>query len=291
VNYKDTIRLPRTSFSMKGNMIRREPELLEKWEKMDIEGLISRARKDSDSFILHDGPPYANGHVHLGTALNKILKDFIVKSHTMMGYYSPFVPGWDCHGMPIEHKVMTEAGSERASLSRMEIRKRCREYAARFVDVQREEFKRLGVFGRWNDPYLTMKKTYEAGIVRAFGMLVREGYVYQGLRPIHWCTSCSTALAEAEVEYADHSSPSVYVAFLQSDRDHGRRPGCPGEPKWSYGPPLHGPSRPTWPLPSIQGRITPWSSAANGGSSWPQGGSAPSWRIQALREPLRRLPS
>ena len=227
MNYKDTIRLPRTSFSMKGNMIRREPELLEKWEKMDIEGLISRARKDSDSFILHDGPPYANGHVHLGTALNKILKDFIVKSHTMMGYYSPFVPGWDCHGMPIEHKVMTEAGSERASLSRMEIRKRCREYAARFVDVQREEFKRLGVFGRWNDPYLTMKKTYEAGIVRAFGMLVREGYVYQGLRPIHWCTSCSTALAEAEVEYADHSSPSVYVAFLQSDPEQWEKAGVP----------------------------------------------------------------
>ncbi len=227
MNYKDTIRLPRTSFSMKGNMIIREPELLKKWEEMDIEGRITRARENSDSFILHDGPPYANGHVHLGTALNKILKDFIVKSHTMMGYYSPFVPGWDCHGMPIEHKVMTEAGSERASLSRMEIRKRCREYAARFVDVQREEFKRLGVFGRWSDPYLTMKKTYEAGIVRGFGRLVREGFVYQGLRPIHWCTSCSTALAEAEVEYADHSSPSIYVAFLQKDPERWEKAGVP----------------------------------------------------------------
>ena len=212
---------------MKGNMISREPELLEKWEEMDIEGLVSRARADSDSFVLHDGPPYANGHVHLGTALNKILKDFIVKSHTMMGYYSPFVPGWDCHGMPIEHKVMTEAGEERASLSRMEIRNRCRSYAAEFVDIQREEFKRLGVFGRWDDPYLTMKTTYEAGIVRAFGLLVREGYIYQGLRPIHWCTSCSTALADAEVEYADHTSPSVYVAFRQKNTEEWEKAGVP----------------------------------------------------------------
>ena len=227
MNYKDTIRLPRTSFSMKGNMINREPELLQKWEEMDIEGLLSEAREGSDSFVLHDGPPYANGHVHLGTALNKILKDFIVKSHSMMGYYSPYVPGWDCHGMPIEHKVMTEAGDERASLTRMEIRKRCRSYAAEFVDIQREEFKRLGVFGRWNNPYLTMKKTYEAGIVRAFGKLVREGYIYQGLRPIHWCTSCSTALADAEVEYGDHSSPSVYVAFSQENTDQWEKAGVP----------------------------------------------------------------
>lgn len=228
MNYKDTIRLPRTSFSMKGNMIKREPELLQKWEEMNLEGLISEARKGSDSFILHDGPPYANGHVHLGTALNKILKDFIVKSHTMMGYYSPFVPGWDCHGMPIEHKVMTEAGDERASLSRMEIRSRCRKYASEFVDIQREEFKRLGVFGRWEDPYLTMKKTYEAGIVRAFGRLVRDGYIYQGLRPIHWCTSCSTALADAEVEYADHTSPSIFVAFRQKDSEKWIEAGVPG---------------------------------------------------------------
>ena len=216
MNYKETIKLPRTSFSMKGGLIKREPELLERWNEMGLEGQISDARRSSPPFILHDGPPYANGHVHLGTALNKILKDFIVKSHTMLGYYSPYVPGWDCHGMPIEHKVMTDAGDERVSLSLMEIRKRCREYAAGFVDVQREEFKRLGVFGRWDNPYLTMKKTYEAGIVSAFGKMVELGYIYQGLRPIHWCTSCTTALADAEVEHGDHTSPSVYVAFKQS---------------------------------------------------------------------------
>ncbi len=214
---------------MKGNMIKREPELLKRWEEMDIEGLISQARADKEPFILHDGPPYANGHVHLGTALNKILKDFIVKSHTMLGYYSPYVPGWDCHGMPIEHKVMTEAGEERASLSKVDIRKRCREYAAGFVDIQREDFKRLGVFGRWNNPYLTMKKTYEAGIVKAFGKLVESGYIYQGLRPIHWCTSCTTALADAEVEYADHSSPSVYVAFRQKSSEDWLKAGVPAD--------------------------------------------------------------
>jgi len=227
VNYKETIKLPGTSFSMKGGLIKREPELLERWSEMDIEGRITAARKNSESFILHDGPPYANGHVHLGTALNKILKDFIVKSHTMMGYYSPYVPGWDCHGMPIEHKVMTDAGEERASLPLAEIRRRCRDYASGFVDVQREEFKRLGVFGRWDNPYLTMKNTYEAGIVKAFGKLVEDGYIYQGLRPIHWCTSCTTALADAEVEYADHSSPSVYVAFKQVDHDRWLAAGVP----------------------------------------------------------------
>jgi isoleucyl-tRNA synthetase len=227
VNYKETIKLPATSFSMKGNLITREPELLKKWQEIDIETRISEARSESDPFILHDGPPYANGHVHLGTALNKILKDFIVKSHTMLGYYSPYVPGWDCHGMPIEHKVMTEAGDERASLSLVEVRKRCREYAAGFVDVQREDFKRLGVFGRWDNPYLTMKKSYEAAIVSAFGKLVEGGYIYQGLRPIHWCTSCSTALAEAEVEYSDHISPSVYVAFRQSDESNWLKAGVP----------------------------------------------------------------
>jgi isoleucyl-tRNA synthetase len=227
VNYKQTIKLPETSFSMKGGLIKREPELLKRWSEMDIEGRISAARERSELFILHDGPPYANGHVHLGTALNKILKDFIVKSHTMLGYYSPYVPGWDCHGMPIEHKVMTDAGEERASLSLDEVRSRCREYAAGFVDVQREEFKRLGVFGRWDNPYLTMKKTYEAGIVKAFGKLVEKGYIYQGLRPIHWCTSCRTALADAEVEYADHTSPSVYVAFRQYDAQSWLAAGIP----------------------------------------------------------------
>jgi isoleucyl-tRNA synthetase len=215
VNYKDTIVLPKTEFSMKGNLIAREPETLSEWGERDLYGAIREARRGCPEFILHDGPPYANGHVHLGTALNKILKDFIVKSHTMMGYDSPYVPGWDCHGMPIEHKITGGEGG--SSLSRDEVRTRCREYAAKYVGVQREEFRRLGVFGAWEKPYLTMSTSYESGIIRAFGELVKSGYIYQGQRPIHWCMSCTTALAEAEVEYASHTSPSVHVAFLQHD--------------------------------------------------------------------------
>ncbi len=227
MNYKDTIQLPETSFSMKGNLIKREPEILEKWDSENLYTKIREARGNSPEFILHDGPPYANGHVHLGTALNKILKDFIVKSHTMMGYDSPYVPGWDCHGMPIEHKVMGDQPDGGKHLSRAEIREKCREYAAEFVGVQREEFKRLGVFGAWERPYLTMSLDYESGIIEAFGKLVKGGYVYQGLRPIHWCMKCGTALAEAEVEYGDHSSPSVYVAFLQKNSDEWKNRGVP----------------------------------------------------------------
>lgn len=227
MNYKDTIQLPNTSFSMKGNLIRKEPETLEMWEKEDIYGRIREARKGSPGFILHDGPPYANGHVHLGTALNKILKDFIVKSYTMMGYDSPYVPGWDCHGMPIEHRVMNDQPGSGAALTREQIREKCRNYAFRYVDVQREEFIRLGVFGSWDRPYLTMSRDYESGILRAFGRLVRDGYVYQGLRPIHWCMKCGTALAEAEVEYGDHTSPSIYVAFLQEEPAEWESRGVP----------------------------------------------------------------
>lgn len=227
MNYKDTINLPRTGFSMKGNLIAKEPEALEEWSKEDLYGRIRHSRKGSPLFILHDGPPYANGHVHLGTALNKILKDFIVKSHTMMGYDSPYVPGWDCHGMPIEHHVMGNQPEGGKNLSREEIRKKCREYAAEFVGVQREEFKRLGVFGLWDKPYLTMSTDYESGIVRAFGELVKRNYVYQGLRPIHWCMKCGTALADAEVEYGDHTSPSIYVAFQQDNPEEWEKAGVP----------------------------------------------------------------
>ncbi len=227
MNYKDTINLPRTGFSMKGNLIAKEPEALEEWSKGDLYGRIRQSRMGCPLFILHDGPPYANGHVHLGTALNKILKDFIVKSHTMMGYDSPYVPGWDCHGMPIEHHVMGDQPEGGKNLSREEIRKKCREYAAEFVGVQREEFKRLGVFGLWDEPYLTMSTDYESGIVRAFGELVKRDYVYQGLRPIHWCMKCGTALAEAEVEYGDHTSPSIYVAFQQSNPEKWEKAGVP----------------------------------------------------------------
>jgi isoleucyl-tRNA synthetase len=217
MNYRETIRLPETGFAMKGNLPAREPEILARWESDGIEDMIRKARKGAPVFILHDGPPYANGSVHLGTALNKILKDFVVKSHTMLGFDSPFVPGWDCHGMPIEHRVLSGEDDGGKSLSRLEIRQRCREYANRFVDVQRGEFRRLGVFGAWDRPYLTMSREYESGILRAFGELVRKGYVYQGLRPISWCTTCSTALADAEIEYGPHDSPSIWVGFAQSE--------------------------------------------------------------------------
>ena len=227
MNYKDTIQLPQTNFSMKGNLIKKEPETLESWDSENLYAKIRQARKDSPKFILHDGPPYANGHVHLGTALNKILKDFIVKSFTMMGYDSPYVPGWDCHGMPIEHRVMGDQPDGGKHLSRKEIREKCREYALEFVGIQREEFKRLGVFGDWDRPYLTMSTHYESGILRAFGDLVKNGYVYQGLRPIHWCMKCGTALAEAEVEHGDHTSPSIYVAFKQENPAEWESRGVP----------------------------------------------------------------
>ncbi len=223
--YKDSIRLPSTGFAMKANLPAREPEILASWQEQDIYGRIRESRQGCEIFILHDGPPYANGNVHLGTALNKILKDFVVKSHTMLGYDCPFVPGWDCHGMPIEHRVASTFSGE--SPGRGEIRARCREYASRHVDIQRGEFKRLGVFGDWERPYLTMSTSYEAGIVRAFGELVEKGYVYQGLRPISWCSTCSTALADAEVEYSVRRSPSIWVAFEQADVDAWVARGVP----------------------------------------------------------------
>jgi len=212
---------------MKANLPAREPETLARWSAEGLEERIRSARTGSPRFVLHDGPPYANGSVHLGTALNKILKDFIVKSHTMMGFDSPYVPGWDCHGMPIEHKVLGDEPDGGRNLSREEVRSRCRAYAARFVEVQKGEFSRLGVFGRWHSPYLTMSRSYESGIVRAFGELVRRGYVYLGLRPISWCTTCSTALADAEVEYAKHRSSSIWVAFEQRNPGDWEARGVP----------------------------------------------------------------
>ena len=227
LGYKDTIRLPHTSFSMKGRLIAKEPEMLLEWERSGLEKRIRDARRGAPEFVLHDGPPYANGHVHIGTALNKVLKDFIVKSRTMMGYDSPYVPGWDCHGMPIEHRVTRS--EEHGALDRESVRAECRRYADRFFRVQRDEFRRLGVFGDWDDPYLTMDYSYEAGIVRAFGELVRKGYVYEGLRPIHWCTSCMTALADAEVEYGPHVSPSIYVAFRTREPSEWEKRGLRGD--------------------------------------------------------------
>lgn len=198
---------------MKANLPVLEPKLLEKWEMGGLYEKIRQSRQNRPIFTLHDGPPYANGNIHLGHAENKILKDFIVKSRTLKGFNAPYIPGWDCHGLPIEIKVDQNLGKKKASMSLVEIRQECRKYAEKFVELQRKEFIRLGVFGEWNQPYLTMSYGYETAIARTFGKFVEKGSVYKGLRPVHWCISCQTALAEAEVEYADHTSPSIYVKF------------------------------------------------------------------------------
>ncbi|MEW6444280.1 MAG: isoleucine--tRNA ligase [bacterium] len=212
-DYKSTLNLPRTAFPMKANLSQREPEMLAEWEAAGLYRKIREQSKERDKFILHDGPPYANGNIHLGTALNKILKDIIVKSKLMDGRDSVYVPGWDCHGLPIEHQVDKMLGPRKKDLSVVDVREECRAYAAKYVEIQKAEFRRLGVMGEWDDPYLTMKKSYVAQIVREFGRFVEQGNVYRGRKPIYWCANCRTALAEAEVEYHDVASPSIYVAF------------------------------------------------------------------------------
>ena len=213
MDYKKTLNLPQTDFPMKANLVKKEPEILAQWEKENIYSSIREKLKGKPKFVFHDGPPYANGHIHMGHALNKILKDFIVRFMAMKGYDATFIPGWDCHGLPIEHQVTKEQRAKKKTPSKSEIRKLCREYASKFVDIQSQEFKRLGVFADWEKPYLTMSYSYEAAIVKELGKFVENGSVYNGLKPVHWCTSCRTALAEAEVEYADHQSPTVFVKF------------------------------------------------------------------------------
>jgi len=212
-DWKDTLNLPRTAFPMKANLPTSEPETLARWAASDLYGQIRAARRGAPRFVLHDGPPYANGQIHLGTALNKILKDFVVKSKTMAGFDSPYVPGYDCHGLPIELKVDRELGSKKRDMSMADFRRACRAYAERFIGVMTTEFQRLAIFGDWDHPYLTMNFKYQAAIARALGKFVEKGLVYKGKKPVHWCIHCRTALAEAEVEYEDHSSPSIYVEF------------------------------------------------------------------------------
>ncbi len=208
-NYKPTLNLPQTDFPMKAGLATREPALLKSWEDSGLYEKIQEARAEAELFVLHDGPPFANGDVHMGTALNKILKDLVVKSKTMAGFRAPFVPGWDCHGLPIEYKVVRET----RGLSPLEVRQRSEAFARKFVDLQREQFKRLGVFGDWAHPYLTMNPGYEAEILRAFAVFVEQGLVYESLKPVFWSTGAQTALAEAEVEYQDREDPAVYVKF------------------------------------------------------------------------------
>ncbi|PYV26819.1 MAG: isoleucine--tRNA ligase [Acidobacteria bacterium] len=215
---KSTLNLPRTSFPMKANLPKNEPKWLAKWAQDDLYGQIRAARKGAPLYTLHDGPPYANGPIHLGTALNKILKDFIVKSKTLAGFNAPYLPGWDCHGLPVEINVEKELGPRKTQMSAVEIRQACRRYAEKFVDLQRDGFQRLGVFGEWQKPYLTMDPEYEAIIAETFLTFLAKGYVYRGRKSIYWCMSDKTALAEAEVEYEEHRSRSIYVKYpLVSD--------------------------------------------------------------------------
>ena len=216
LDLKKTVNLPKTAFAQKANLGQSEPARLKKWQEADLYGQITEARKGREKFILHDGPPYANADIHIGTALNKILKDFVVKTRSMMGYDAPYVPGYDCHGLPIEtlvEKKLAEKGKNKADLPVSTFRRICREHASHAMDGQTRDFSRLGILGEWETPYLTMSAEYESSTARLFGRFLERGYVYKGLRPVYWCIHDRTALAEAEVEYKEHVSPSVYVKF------------------------------------------------------------------------------
>jgi isoleucyl-tRNA synthetase len=212
-NYKQTLNLPQTNFSMQARLRELEPKILDLWSRIDIYKLARKNLKGRPKYILHDGPPYANGSIHLGHALNKILKDFVVKYKMMQGFDIPFIPGWDCHGLPVEHQLLKELGISKHEVNRVEFRKMARAFALKFVGIQKREFQRLGLIADWQRPYLTLDFAYEAEIVRVFAKLLKDKYVYRGLKPIQWCMTCETALAEAEVEYTDHRSPSIYVKF------------------------------------------------------------------------------
>ena len=217
MDYKKTLNLPKTQFPMRGNLPNREPEMQKWWDEIDIYQQVQEKRKGKPKFVLHDGPPYANGNIHIGHALNKVLKDFIVRYHSLQGYDAPYIPGWDTHGLPIEHAIVTKKGVDRKKEDPIRFREMCAEYAWSFIDRQREQFKRLGVRGDWEHPYVTLYPEYEARQIRIFGEMVKKGYVYRGYRSVYWSPSSETALADAEVEYRDKRSPSIYVAFPVKD--------------------------------------------------------------------------
>ncbi|MFA5145519.1 MAG: isoleucine--tRNA ligase [Candidatus Omnitrophota bacterium] len=226
MDYKSTLNLPQTKFPMKADLPKREPAFLKEWLDKDIYRLIREESEGREKYILHDGPPYANGDIHLGHALNKTLKDIIIKYKTMRGFRAPYVPGWDCHGLPVEHALFKELKMNKYQIDQVEFRKKAHDYATRYVNIQKEEFKRLGVFGDWDNPYLTLSHEYEEGIVKSFLELTRKGYIYRGLKPVNWCFKCETALAEAEVEYEDHVSPSIFVKFkLDAAKDFPKDSG------------------------------------------------------------------
>ncbi len=214
---KKTINLPQTAFPMKANLPQNEPKMLEKWEQMGIYERIRQARKGAPRYILHDGPPYTSGPIHMGTAMNKCLKDFIAKSKTMAGFDAPYVPGWDCHGLPIEIKVDKELGGKKLQMAPTSVRAACRKYAQKYLDLQRTQFKRIGVFGRFDRPYATMTPQYESVVLSTFFSFYENGFVYKGLRAVYWCMHDETALAEAEVEYENHTSSTVWVKYRLLD--------------------------------------------------------------------------
>ena len=213
MDYRETLNLPQTKFKMKANLTQREPQVLKRWEKARLYDKLQAAAAGKPLYVLHDGPPYANGNIHLGTAFNKVLKDIILRSRRLLGYNAPYVPGWDCHGLPIEHNVDLELGEKKRSIPLLSKRAACRSYAEKWIKIQREQFKRLGVLGDWDNPYQTMNYAYEATIAREFNKFLLSGAVIRAKKPVYWCTTCTTALAEAEVDYADHTSPSIYVKF------------------------------------------------------------------------------
>src|ERR1700691_1254421 len=223
---KKTLNLPKTEFPMKASLPQNEPKQLLAWQDSNLYERILEARQGQPLFVLHDGPPYPTGEIHLGTGLNKILKDLVVKSKSMAGHYAPYVPGWDCHGLPIETQVEKELGGK-GKVAPAEFRKLCRAFATRYVDQHRRDFKRLGVFGQWDKPYLTMSPEYEACIADAFLTFLEKGYAYRGLKPVYWCIYDRTALAEAEVEYEDHTSPSIWIRYevVKPPADLPRREG------------------------------------------------------------------
>ena len=250
-DYKHTLNLPNTDFPMKANLSEREPQWLAHWESIDLYGKLRAARAGRPTFILHDGPPYANGDIHIGHAVNKILKDVIVKSRNMAGFDAPYIPGWDCHGLPIEHAVEKKVGKAGTKLSVKEFRAACRAFAAEQVDGQRRDFKRMGIFGEWDQPYLTMDPKVEANIVRALGRIYANGHITRGFKPVHWCTDCGSALAEAEVEYEQRVSPAIDVRFSAVDlQDVLTRIGAPDAALKSVSVPIW--TTTPWTLPANQ---------------------------------------
>jgi isoleucyl-tRNA synthetase len=269
MDYQKTLNLPNTDFAMKAGLVQKEPQMLARWQKDEVYKRIRQKSKGAVPFILHDGPPYANGHIHIGHALNKILKDMIVKYKTMKGFDALYIPGWDCHGLPIEHQLLKEmkagappkAVASKSDFDTLVFRKKAHDYAMKFVEIQREEFKRLGIFGQWDDPYLTLSPHYEYWILKSLAQLTKKGYIYRSLKPVNWCFSCETALAEAEVEYEDHTSPMVYVKFQVNN------PEALSFPNASVGNPENGPPIKTFggdkPVYLLIWTTTPWTLLAN----------------------------